>query len=135
VTEIELAKILFPQAVWTPGDPLSLLESTISPIDIFVSCPPFNARTDRTLTLADTAGKLIELRDDLGGLILAAATAWLSSNGVGLFVVPQSFFISSQSVLKRFVELGFNVDAALALPPGSFGYSRVSGHHPSQCVQ
>jgi hypothetical protein len=126
-SEGKLAKALFPLAEWSIGEPLKLLETLASPIDIVVSCLPFGARTSETLTLADTAGNPVELRDDLGNLILTAATARLSENGVGLFVVPQSFFLAERSVLKRFAEFGFNVDAALALPPGSFApYTAIS---------
>jgi hypothetical protein len=119
-SEGALAKALFPKAEWTIGQPLKLLEMLVEPLDIVVSCLPFGARTNETLTLADTAGSLIELKDDLGNLILAAATDRLSEKGIGLFVVPPSFFFAERSVLKRFAELGFNVDAALALPSGSF---------------
>ena len=126
-SEGKLAKALFPLAHWTIGEPLRLLETLGTPIDIVVSCLPFGARTSETLTLADTAGNPVELRDDLGNLILAAATARLSENGVGIFVVPPSFFFTERSVLKRFTQLGFNVDAALALPPGSFApYTAIS---------
>lgn len=126
-SEGTLAKALFPQAERTIGEPLTLLETLATPIDIVIGCLPFGARASKTLTLADTTGNPVELRDDLGNLILAAATARLSENGVGLFVVPPSFFFSERSVLKRFAELGFNVDAALALPPGSFApYTAIS---------
>ena len=126
-SEGKLAKALFPLAEWTIGEPLKLLETLATPIDIVVSCLPFGARTSETLTLADTAGNPVELRDDLGNLILTAATARLSENGVGLFVVTPSFFFAERSVLKRFTEFGFNVDAALALPPGSFApYTAIS---------
>ena len=122
-----LAKALFPQAEWTIGQPLKLLETLIEPIDIAVSCLPIGARTSESLTLTNTAGNPVELKDDLGNLILTAATARLSEKGVGLFVVPPSFFFAERSVLKRFAELGFNVDAALALPPGSFApYTAIS---------
>jgi len=119
-SEGDLAKVLFPQAEWSVGQPLALLPQLESSVDVVVSCLPFNARTNESLELAGTAGNPIELKDDLGNLILAASTAHLSENGVGLFVVPPSFFFASRSILRQFTELGFNVDAALALPPGSF---------------
>ncbi len=126
-SEGELAKALFPQVEWSIGQPLTLLSKLNDPIDVFVSCLPFGARTNESLELADTSGNPVELKDDLGNLILAAAMARLSDNGVGIFVVPTSFFFAERSVLKRFAELGFNVDAALALPPGSFApYASIS---------
>lgn len=126
-SESELGKALFPQAEWKIGQPLKLLSELDGSIDVFVSCLPFGARTNESLKLSDTSGNPVELKDDLGNLILAAATALLSDNGVGIFVVPASFFFADRSVLKRFTELGFNVDAALALPPGSFApYASIS---------
>jgi hypothetical protein len=122
-----LAKAFFPHAEWTIGQPLALIETMLEPIDIVVSCLPFGAKTNEKLTLPDTAGNQVELTDELGNLILAAVTARLSVNGVGLFVVPPSFFLAKRSVLKRFAILGVNVDAALALPPGSFApYTAIS---------
>ncbi len=126
-SEGELGKALFPQAEWSIGQPLNLLSELKDSINVFVSCLPFGARTNESLELTDTSGNSVEIKDDLGNLILAASTHRLSENGVGIFVVPTSFFFAERSVLKRFGELGFNVDAALALPPGSFApYAAIS---------
>lgn len=119
-SEGELAKTLFPQAEWTFGRALELLPCLESTVDVVVSSLPFNALTNESIELEDTAGNPVELKDNLGNLILAATTARLSENGVGLFVVPASFFFSGRSVLKHFPGLGFSAEAALALPPGSF---------------
>ena len=120
VSEVELAKVLFPQAEWQIGQPLSLLQKLRDSINVIVSCLPLGAKTSESLELAGTAGNPIKLRDELGNLILAAATARLSEDGMGLFVVSPSFFFSKRSVLRKFPELGINVEAALALPAGSF---------------
>lgn len=126
-SEGELANTLFPQAEWSIGQPLTLLQTLDEPIDVVVSCLPFGVRTSESLTLADTAGNPIDLKDELGNLILAATTARLSEDGVGLFVVLPSFFFSRRSILKRFPDLGFSAEAALALPPGSFApYTSIS---------
>ena len=126
-SEGELGNALFPQAEWRIGQSLKLLSELKDPIDIFVSCLPFGCRTNESLELTDTSGNPVELKDDLGNLILAASTDRLSKNGMGVFVVPASFFFAGRSVLKRFTELGFNVDAALALPPGAFApYASIS---------
>jgi len=126
-SEGELGKALFPKAEWSIGQPLRLLSELKGPIDAFVSCLPFGVRTNESLELTDPSGNLVELKDDLGNLILAASTHRLSENGVGVFVVPASFFFADRSVLKRFAELGFNVDAALALPSGAFApYATIS---------
>lgn len=128
-SEGKLGKTLFPKAEWSIGQPLQLLWELKEPIDVFVSCLPFSVKTSDSLTLANTAGIEIELKDDLGNLILAGATARLKDDGVGLYVVPAGFFFRSNSVLKRFDDLGFNVDGALALPAGSFApYTSVSAY-------
>jgi hypothetical protein len=44
----------------------------------------------------------------------------LSREGIGIYIVTPSFFFSSRSVLHHFGEIGLGVEAALALPPGSF---------------
>jgi hypothetical protein len=87
---------------------------------VVASILPFGAKTGRSITLTGTDGHPVELRDDLGHLILAAATARLSKDGLGLFVIPPSFFFSQRSVFRQFQALGFGVEAALALPSGSF---------------
>src|SRR5262249_29832359 len=48
------------------------------------------------------------------------SAARLSDDGVGLFVVSPSFFFSERSVLKQFNSFRFSLQAALALPEGSF---------------
>src|SRR5437588_6734155 len=50
-----------------------------------------------TLFRSAASGKEVELRDDLGNLILAAATRKLSKDGIGLFVVTPSFFLDRKS--------------------------------------
>ena len=127
VAESKLAKVLFPQAEWSIGQPLELLSEFEDSIDVFISCLPFGSQSNESLKLADASGIPVELKDNLGNLILAAASARLSDNGVGIFVVPISFFYARRSILKRFSELGLNVEAALALPAGSFApYASIS---------
>ncbi len=117
--EVELARAFFPGVEWKIGHPLSLLNEHRGSIDIIVNCLPLGAKTSGSLELAGIEGKPIKLRDELGNLILAAATARLSEDGMGLFVVPASFFFTKRSILRKFPELGCNVEAALALPGGS----------------
>jgi hypothetical protein len=126
-TEFKLGRILLPESEWKLGSPLALLNS-INPIpNLVVSILPFGARSDKPLTLIGTDGNPVELRDDLGNLILTSAASRMEENGTGLFVVPQSFFISKRSVLSQFSALGLGVEAALALPPGTFApYTNIA---------
>jgi len=119
-SEGELAKTLFPQAEWTFGQVLELLPHLDSTVDVVVSSLPFNVKTNESLELVDQHGIKVKLKDTLGNLILAAGMSSLANNGVGLFVVHSSFFFSEHSIIKRFPELGFSVEAAFALPLGSF---------------
>jgi hypothetical protein len=60
-------------------------------------------------------------------VILSTSAARLSPEGIGLFVVPASFFFSQLSMFREFAGLGFGIEAALALPSGVFApYANVS---------
>lgn len=128
-SEGELGKTLFPEAEWFIGQALELLPHHENNLDVVISLLPFSVPTNKSIQLLDTAGNQIELKGDLGNLILAAAMARLSENGVGLFVVPPSFFYSTRSIIKHIPYLGFSLDAALFLPPGSFSpYTSIGSY-------
>lgn len=90
--EAALGRVLVPYAEWQVGEPLELLKSLKIDLDVVTSILPFGAKTSRSLVLTGLDGKSIDLRDDLGSLILVASTARLSTDGIGVFVVPTSFF-------------------------------------------
>jgi hypothetical protein len=119
-SEAALGRVLVNAAKWQVGDPLELLNTLKTDVDIVASILPFGSMSDRTIVLKGLGGNKIEVRGDLGQLILAAAAMRLSADGIGLFVIPPSFFISQRSVLRQFNSLGLSVEAALALPSGSF---------------
>lgn len=124
--EIELARAFFPEVEWKIGKPLSLLNEHKGSIDIVVNCLPLVSKSSESLELTGIEGKPLKLRDKLANIILASATARLSADGIGLFIVSYSFYFSKTSVLWKFPELGFNVEAALALPGGSLSpYGRI----------
>jgi len=102
------------------GDPLQLLSELSGDVDVVVSVLPFGYHQDTPLLMKTETGECVELKADLGGQLLVAASEKLSIHGIGLFVVPPSFFISRRSVLSHFTALGLGIDAALALPPGAF---------------
>jgi hypothetical protein len=126
--EFTIGKALVTEAEWKLGDPLLCLQSVKQDIDLIVSILPFGAGSNRPLTLTGKDGTPLELWDDLGNLIIAATVAQLSETGVGLFVIPPSFFVPC-SVLREFPALGFGVEAALALPSGSFApYTNIAAY-------
>jgi hypothetical protein len=119
-SEAALGKVLVPDATWQVGDPLQLLGATTTELDVAASILPMGVKLPHPLTVATPTGGNIVLRDDLGNLILVAASMRLSAEGIGLFVVTPSFFFSQRSVLRQFDDLGLGIDAALALPSGTF---------------
>lgn len=115
-----LGRVLLGTAEWRVGEPCALLNSLPDDLDVVASVLPFGVRSSKPIALRTPSGTAIELRDDLGNLILAAASMKLSGNGVGLFVTPPSFFFSRRSVLRQFDTFGLGIAAALALPSGAF---------------
>ena len=116
----EIGKALVPLAQWQSGDPLLLLGKEKRELDVVASILPMGASSHSPLEVTLPTGDVAELADDLGNLILVAASMRLSSSGVGLFVVTPSFFLKKQSVFYRLSELGLGIEAALALPSGTF---------------
>lgn len=127
--EHELGRILVPEVSWQLGEPMRLLDAVTQDFDVVASILPMGARTGNPLKVATASGENVELRGDLGNLVMVAASLHLSSSGVGLFVVTPSFFFSQRSVLRQFGVLGLGVEAALALPSGTFApYTNISAY-------
>jgi hypothetical protein len=120
-------RALLNSADWHVGDPCQLLSTLPENLDVVASVLPFGMRGLEPIEVEAADGTTLTIQDDLGHLILAASSMKLSANGVGLFVVPQSFFISQRSVLRKFDTLGLGIAAALALPSGAFApYANIS---------
>lgn len=127
--EHALGKVLVPRADWQLGDPLLVLGKENKALDVVASILPMGVRANHPLKVTLPSGDAVEMADDLGNLILVAASMRLSSSGVGLFVVTPSFFFKQQSVFHRFSELGLGMEAALALPSGTLApYTNVSAY-------
>jgi hypothetical protein len=128
-SEFELGKVLVPDVSWRLGESLLLLNSLPQEFDVVASNLPWGARSHLPLKATLSSGDAVELVDDLGNLILVAASMRLSSSGVGFFVVAPSFFFKEQSVFHRFGELGLGMEAALALPSGTFApYTNIPAY-------
>jgi hypothetical protein len=122
-----LGRVLVTQADWLVGEPLELLKSLNIDLDVVVSLVPFGVKNERSLVFRGIDGQSFELRDDFGHLIVVASALRLSQEGIGLFVVPASFFFSERSVFRQFPRLGLGVGAAFALPSGAFApYTHIS---------
>lgn len=117
---LALARVLAPQLEWRTGDPLAFLETLSQPLDVIASVLPFGIQTPQAVELRDESGALVRCTGEFGPILLAAASMRLSPDGVGLFVVTPSFFFAPRSILRELPRLGLGVEAALALPAGSF---------------
>ncbi len=127
--EMALGKLLAGNAEWLLGDSIQMLSQMTEEFDVMASVLPFNHRLGRPITMPTLSGENIELRDDLGQMILVAACQKLSAEGVGLFVVTPSFFFSQRSALHHFGVLGLGIEAALALPSGAFApYANIPAY-------
>lgn len=125
--EHALGEVLVPEADWQLGDPLLVLERENRKLDVVASILPMGARAQHPLTVTLQSGGVVELADDLGSLIMVAASMRLSSSGIGLFVITPSFFSKRQSIFHRFNELGLGIAAALVMPSGTFApYTNIS---------
>ena len=120
VPDADVGKIIVETVQWKVGDVLELLSEVNLEFDVIASVLPFGLRSQRPLHAMTASGEEIELKDEQGRLILVAASQKLAADGVGLFVVTPSFFFSDASVLRHFDALGLGIEAALALPSGTF---------------
>jgi len=127
--EHAIGNVLVSEAKWQLGEPLKLLESATEEFDLVASILPMGSKATNPLSVSGEAGETVELRDDLGNLVMVAASLHLISDGVGLFVVTPSFFFSERSVFRQFDVLGLGIQAALSLPSGTFApYTNIPAY-------
>jgi hypothetical protein len=127
--EHAIGNVLVPEVKWQLGEPIHLLDAVTQEFDVVASILPMGARSANSLKVVTASGENVELSDDLGNLVMVAGSLHLSSSGVGLFVVTPSFFFSQRSIFRQFGVLGLGVEAALALPSGTFApYTNISAY-------
>lgn len=125
----EIGEVLAPEVNWQLGKPLDLIDSLPHSLDVVASILPIGVRSYHPVKVTLASGETVELSDDLGNLIMVAASQRLSSSGRGLFIVAPYFFFKKHSVFHRFDELGLGIEAALALPSGTFApYASTSAY-------
>jgi len=73
--EAALGRVLVPAVEWHVGEPLELLNALKTDLDVVASILPFGLKTSRSLVLTGLDGQSIDIRDDLGNLVLASSTA------------------------------------------------------------
>jgi len=118
--DMELGKVLVPQADWRSGEPTALLSEINDALDLVASVLPMNLPSWEPLRVNLPSGGTKEVKDDVGNQILVATALRLAQNGVGLFVVAPSVFFSPRSVIPHLKDFGLGIEGAFALPAGTF---------------
>lgn len=117
--ELALGRVVAPSVQWHSTDVLQWLSTQAGKIDSFVSCPPFGIKLSAFIGLDSASAEQIEVRGDLAQLIAIMAGQCLPPDGRGIFVVSTGFFLRD-SLFLRMAEFGLGVEAAFALPAGTF---------------
>ncbi len=104
------------------GDPLSLLAQSPNRYDAIVGHTPFG-KWSREPLVVRVGAEDRSVNDDYGNLLILQSCLRITENGLGAFIVPNSFFFASRGKGKArptLEELGFRVTAAIELPAGTF---------------
>ena len=124
-----LGKALAPELEWITGDFLSVIDALPAAIDVIASVLPFNARARGSRAFPGLTGTPVDVADDRASQILAAASLRLSSDGAALYVVAPNLLSRSDSILRKLGQLGLGLDAAFALPAGTFApYTNLAAY-------
>jgi hypothetical protein len=107
------------------GEPLELLREAPTEFDVIAANLPFGMQGTRAI-FESAEHEDVELRGELGHLLLVQAALRLKADGVGVFVVSPGFFLHS-SVYHKFPDLGLGLDAAVELPAGVFAPATYIG--------
>ena len=117
----DMAVLLDSQSLvqWNLGDPLIILDQINQEFDIVTSALPIG--TKRVETKITSAKGSIEIRDQIGSLVLLKSSLHLKQDGVGIFILPPNFFFESyNSVYKQLFDFGLYVKSILSIPAGSY---------------
>ena len=104
------------------ADPLLALARSPARYDAVVGNTPFGMRGREPLVVQVGAEER-RVSDDYGNLLILQSCLRLNENGLGVFIVPNSFFFASGGkgkARRALEELGFRVTAAIELPAGTF---------------
>ena len=108
-------------------DPLQALQESEATYDAAIGIPPFGMRSDRPVNVT-VGNERVTVSDQYGFLLVLTTCLRLKEQGVGVFILPTSFFFASgrkgkaRNVLEQ---LGIRVTSAIELPIDTFG-SRAS---------
>lgn len=104
------------------ADPLLALVRSPDQYDAIVGNTPFGVKSREPLVV-QAGAKTHRVSDDFGNLLILQSCLRLKPNGLGVFIVPNSFFFASGGkgkARRALEELGFRVTDAIELPAGTF---------------
>ena len=118
--ELAVAKLMSDDlpVKWISGQPRSAL-SSLGSFDLIVSSPPFGLQSQTVYSVREKA--IFEIRDSETSLVVLESAQHLSADGVGIFLLPNSFFrLSKNGVRTSLAKFGLFVNAVIGLPAGVF---------------
>ena len=120
--------LLGPNFNWKAEDPLEEVRETEKSFDAIVSCPPFGKERRVYKIKNKKEDEKYELRDSYSNVLITESIKKLEEEGVGLFVVPESFVHKSRSnsVFNTLDDFGFHIHAAITIPSGTFAYTSIA---------
>lgn len=127
--DLELRKIAeqikMPQSIQWKSDVSDLLEGDHQ-FGLIVSTPPFGKRT-RAQEIS-VGGKSIKVRNSSETRCIIQTADLLGEKGSLIFLVPDSFFWSGNTVWHKINQLGVYPHAVISLPSGSLASTNVSSN-------
>ena len=117
----DIAVLLDSQSLvqWKQGDSLTILDLINQEFDVVTSALPIG--TNRVDTKITTSKGPIEIRDQIGNLVLLKSSLHLKHEGIGIFILSPSFFFESfSSVYNHLSDFGIYVNNILSIPAGSY---------------
>lgn len=130
-SNLEIGKELDNSGVisWLCGDPLEELNAVQESFDMIASSPPWGLGQTQRMNF-EVSGRIVEVNDDVGHLLILKSLLRLSDNGVGLFIVPPTFIsrVRSKGVYANLPRFGFSLDAFISFPAGTFAlFTNIQG--------
>ena len=120
VEEVEVAKLMSDDLPvrWISAQSRLALPS-LGSFDLIVSLPPFGLQSQTVYSVRDE--QISEIRDSETSLLVLESAQHLSADGVGIFLMPNSFFrFSKNGVRSSLARFDLFIDAVIALPAGVF---------------
>jgi type I restriction-modification system DNA methylase subunit len=125
--QLEVASILdhSSKTNWLDKNINEFFQENSIQFDTVISCLPLLliGKEEFKLKIGD---QIIKLKDSLTNIIMLKSLTNLSPTGIGVFIVPQSFFLESNSKFRNLMsDIGFNIQMAISLPSGLFNNTNV----------